>query len=239
MKKSYILLLLVFTASINFNAFSQEDEKSGWDASVGTDLVSRYIWRGLASSKTPALQPYLEVSNGGFAIGTWASYTIGQEIIQEIDLYVSYSIGGVTFAITDYFAYEDTLPSFDFFNFSSRSTAHLLDAQLVYEGPESFPIKATLSTLFFGPDKNVDGKNNYSTYIELGYNFGINDFSILPFAGFSVNEGFYNSKAGFINCGITGESEIKVNENFTVPISVSFITNPLDNNAFVVLMLSF
>ena len=85
MKKSYILLLLVFTASINFNAFSQEDEKSGWDASVGTDLVSRYIWRGLASSKTPALQPYLEVSNGGFAIGTWASYTIGQEIIQEIE----------------------------------------------------------------------------------------------------------------------------------------------------------
>lgn len=238
MKKSYILLLLVFAIGYNFNAFSQEDEKSGWEPSVGADLVSRYIWRGLASSKTPALQPYLNVSNGGFSIGTWASYTLGEELIQEVDLYLSYTISGFTVMVTDYFAYEDTLPSFDYFNYSSGSTTHLLDAQLIYEGPESFPIKATISTLFFGPDKNAAGNNNYSTYIELAYNFKINDFSIIPFAGYSLNEGYYNTKAGFINCGLTGESEININESFTIPIAVSFITNPLDENVFVVLMLS-
>jgi hypothetical protein len=239
MKKSYILLFLVFTTWFSFNAFSQEDEKSGWNASVGADLVSRYIWRGLASSKTPALQPYMEVTNGGFAFGTWASYTLGEELIQEVDLYLSYTISGFTVMVTDYFAYEDTLPSFDYFNFSSGSTTHLLDAQLIYEGPESFPIKATISNLFFGPDKNAAGNNNYSTYIELAYNFNINDFSIIPFAGYSLNEGYYNTKAGFINCGLTGESEININESFAIPIAVSFITNPLDKNVFVVLMLSF
>jgi len=239
MTKKLSILMLIVALFYNVKAFSQETETSDWNASVGTDVVSRYIWRGLASSKTPALQPYLEVSKGNFAIGTWASYTIGEETIQEIDLYASYSIGGLTLMVTDYFAYCDTLESFDYFNFSALSTTHLLDAQLIYEGPESFPIKATVSTLFFGSDKNASNKNNYSTYIELAYTFGINDFNIIPFAGFSTHEGYYNSKAGFINCGLTGESEIKVNENFTVPISVSFITNPLDNNAFVVLMLSF
>jgi len=236
MNKTLFFILAVLLMILNLKSYSQEEPK--WDANIGADLVSRYIWRGLASSKTPAIQPYLEVSKGGFALGTWASYTIGEEPIQEIDLYLAYTIGGVTIMLTDYFAYADTLSSYDYFNFGSRSTSHLLDAQIIYEGPESFPIKATLSTLFFGADKNASEENNYSTYIELAYAFNINEYSFSPFIGMNANAGLYNSKVGVVNCGISGKKEIQVNDHFTLPICVSFISNPLDKNTFVVFMIS-
>lgn len=239
MLKRIIILFFFIIIIFSGKLYAQSEENSDWSASIGSDIVSRYIWRGISSSKTPALQPYLEVSYKGVTLGTWASYTMGEETLQEVDLYISYSLGNFTLTISDYFVYEDTLASSSFYNYDENTTSHILDAQLSFEGPESFPIKATLSTLVYGADKNINGDKNYSTYIELGYPFIINDISIMPFAGAALNSGLYNSKAGFINCGITGEAEINITENFSIPLGVSLITNPLDENVFVVVKLSF
>ena len=47
------------------------------ELSVGTDIVSRYIWRGIdLGGNTPSIQPTLEFSTGGFAVGFWGAYSL-------------------------------------------------------------------------------------------------------------------------------------------------------------------
>ncbi|MFZ2431057.1 MAG: hypothetical protein WAW57_07920, partial [Lutibacter sp.] len=55
------LLLLITIASIStINA--QEEPKTKFD--VGVDFASRYVWRGLEFSDSPAVQPYAELTTG-------------------------------------------------------------------------------------------------------------------------------------------------------------------------------
>ncbi|WP_298915068.1 TorF family putative porin [uncultured Algimonas sp.] len=64
----------------------------GW--SVGLDYVTDYVFRG-ASLGADSIQPYVEISSGGFTGGIWASTGVGegsQAAADEIDFYGGYSV---------------------------------------------------------------------------------------------------------------------------------------------------
>ena len=100
-----LLSMIVMMSSVA--DLQAQDEESPF--SVGADIMSRYVWRGLDYGAAPSIQPYLEFSAGGFAIGAWGAYTTGFSTanilgIQEMDLYATYTIADiVTVGVTDYF----------------------------------------------------------------------------------------------------------------------------------------
>ena len=98
------------------------------------------------------------------------------------------------------------------------------------------------STFFAGEDKNLDGKQAYSTYGELGGHYDFLGGHQLGLAvGATFNKSYYNGYAhNFSICNI----ELKYTYNlmikdFALPLSVAYIINPEVEKAHVNLSASF
>ena len=242
-----VLLLAVITLSWAQSA-TAENKAS---VTTGLDLYNRYVWRGTDFGNSPSLQPTLAVGYAGFELGAWGAYTMSNQASEsdEIDLWLAYTLGldngmSITALITDY-----TFPNSGvrFFNFNdydamiddtvSDAGAHTLELGASIAGPESFPI--TLSGFI-----NVynDGGNN--TYFQVDYPFTVNETSLNFFvgaAGGSKDNPDYYGTDDFqvINVGIDASKEIKVTDDFSLPLSVSFIINPNAERHYLLVGMSF
>ncbi len=260
--KKVLLLLAVLIIAISGNA--QQIEASGDDSNnkvssssssvsldVGTDVMSRYIWRGLQfGGNSPSIQPYAEVGIGGFAIGAWGAYsTNAANTGQEFDLYASYTFLNdmVSIGITDYFFPDDTA-TYDYLEYSANKTGHILEGFVSFNGTSTIPVSLMAAINFFGADsRTVDGDLQYSTYIELGYSTSIGSTNLDLFLGATPSKpdtdkgevGFYGPYEGVINLGCTGSKEISITDQYALPLSVSLISNPQAEKVFMVLGISF
>ena len=89
--------------------------------SLGADVVSRYVWRGVDFGESMSVQPTLSYSSGNFEIGSWGSYSYAplSSGANEHDIWVGYSFGSVSLTITDYYFPNG---GFDFFDFDGDPT---------------------------------------------------------------------------------------------------------------------
>jgi hypothetical protein len=239
MKKTYKLLFftVLITTTAFTSSFAQESESS---MDAGVDLVSRYVWRGMSLSTSPAIQPYVEFSSGNFFLGTWGSYSLSPEPYQEVDLYMGYSLGRMTITLNDYFNPVDSLfTTHNYFDWHTESTPHALEAVVEISESDTWPISLSAAVIFFGNDKNDEGKNYYSSYIEAGYHFNIGEQPVQVFMGLTPAEGLYAEKFNLVNMGLSLTKEIPFSEQFTLPISGSFIVNPDAETVFLVASISF
>jgi hypothetical protein len=188
---------------------------------IGADIMSRYVWRGLDYGAAPSIQPYLEYSIGGFAIGAWGAYTTSFSTanvsgIQEMDLYASYTISDIiTVGVTDYFFPQEIDYNYNYFDYGSDTTGHVIEGMVSFNGLENLPLSLTLGYNLVNDDDN-------SLYIELGYSFtGLDVF-------LGAGNGLYTGDGGFsmVNVGISSSKEIAITDNFSIPVSASLITNP-------------
>ncbi len=214
-----------------------ETKKSNID--IGADIQSRYIWRGLQlGGNSPSLQPSIQVSSGKFAFGTWGAYSLGGvNAIQEADLYLTYTPSDVlSFTITDYFFPTEGVLN-NYFNYDGDTTGHVFEAMVSFAGTESFPIALTLATNFAGAgDKDANGDQAFSTYIEASYSKTIGDTEYSLFAGavFADNAGYYlTDGSGFVNFGLGVSKEIKITDSFSLPINVALTFNPDQENIYL------
>jgi hypothetical protein len=242
---SAIFLLALITVK---PASAQQDTCKG-KLDISADLMSRYVWRGLNLGGTsPSFQPCMEFSYKNLTLGAWGAYSFSNAITsQEADLYFSYTIGGkVTVMATDYFfPKEDTLNHY--FNYEKDKTSHVFEFSAKFLGTEKLPLTLMVATNVYGADaKKSNGDNQYSTYLELGYNFKVNETDCNAFIGFTPNNadgskgetGFYGPDAGVINLGLTATKEIKITDSFSLPVNASLITNPQAQNIFLVFGIS-
>ncbi len=72
------------------NIFAQDDEKIR--ATLGTDIVSHYVWRGQDCGNV-SVQPTLGVGFKGFEFSAWGSVGFDSDDTKELDLTLSYSVG--------------------------------------------------------------------------------------------------------------------------------------------------
>jgi hypothetical protein len=230
---------------------AQSQEKNAVSAKVSAELVSSYIWRGSPSFSTingqpvlaPNIQPTLGVLFGGLEIGAWGS-TDFTGSYQEMDLYASYTIKGLTATVSDYFWSSDwaTKP---YFLYKNETTGHIVEGMLSYQ-PEKVPIRLTVATMLYGADKSADdqSKNNYSTYFELGYTFNIQDYDFNAVVGMTPADGFYGdgygniTGFGIVNIGLTGSKKIKISEKLETTIRSSLVFNPQQEKAYLVFGIS-
>lgn len=238
---AFALIAMLFA----YNASAQTEEEKESPFSVGADVVSRYVWRGLDFGSSPSIQPNVEYSKGGFAIGAWGAYTTNGNQTQEADLYLSYTFLDDKFTImaTDYFFPVDGMDNC-YFDYTDTTTSHVMEVSASFNGTESLPLSFLVAVNVYGADaKKANNDNAYSTYLELAYEFK----NLKVFGGFNLiapdrdkgESGFYGDYMGFTNIGVSSGKEIKITDKFSLPLTVSLITNPMRENIFLVVGASF
>lgn len=249
MKK--IVLFILFICIFNGITYAQEPvTRSENPVSLSVDLMSRYIWRGIDFGASPSIQPGIEYNSGSLTIGAWGAFTTNLPGVQEVDLYVSYALNDMfSLTFTDYFFPDETDAAYKYFDYADKTTGHVFEATLSFNGTDDLPLSFLIATNFHGADArklNNDGsvgKIQYSTYAELSYSFNNLD----AFIGFNLTNpdedlgesGYYGDSFGVTNLGISTSKEIKITDNFSLPVSVSLITNPQAQKIFMVAGFSF
>jgi hypothetical protein len=229
---TWVLLLPVLSYS------QTQKDSSAVNPDLGADFVSRYVWRGLSLSASPNIQPYLDFGYKGFSAGMWSSYATS-EPYAEVDFYISYSSKGLTVTLTDYYTEdENNLLRFNHFNWKQGKTNHALEASLGYSLQGRMPLSFKLATIFFGNDQNPDGKQFYSTYLELGYPFAIHDYQFNVSLGATPSKGLYAEDASIVQIGLSASKNLRITEHFSLPLAISILSNPDNENIFAWLTLS-
>lgn len=222
MKIKVVLIQVVAIFGLVASGWSQTENDTtpaGIDVQFTTDVVSRYVWRGLEFGQAPSIQPGLSATWQGFTLGAWGAYKLNGEGAQETDFYLSKSFGPVTLAIWDYWSFYDT-SAMDFFNYEEKTTAHLLEAQVLLSGGELLPFNLLGSYFFYGLDTTK------SIYLELQYVKSFGETNFMAFAGYTPKGRYYGSGEGLVNLGIQLRRTVKVTETWNLPLSMSLVYNP-------------
>ncbi len=231
--KTKIIVISIALFIFSSMAFSQSKDSTAAPKTsfkVTTDIVSSYIWRGTVGNVNPNIQPTLALVAGGLEVGVWGSTDI-LGAYKEVDPYVAYTLKAFKITLTDYnWTFKNR-----YFNYKKDVTDHIFEGSLAFLGTEKLPLSISLNTMFYGADKKWDKdslkfttKQNFSTYIELGYTF--KQFSVL--VGVTPTDGYYGDGYGktdgfsVCNIGVSSSRNIKFSKDFEMPIKAALFVNP-------------
>lgn len=239
MKFTSLVVLVVMAAT----GIAQESRSGHSEISIGADIASMYLWRGLELGTGPAVQPWGEFSYKGLTLGAWGSYEFKGEF-KEVDLYAKYNFKDFTLLFTDLFLpdYEGLDPNF--FNFNNQTTGHISELALSYNGSEKIPFSVFGGVILYGVpiDHQVDDTtaSNYSSYFEINYLGRLKDYSYNVFMGFTPTASnlYETEKFSFINLGLSAKKAIKITSEFEIPIKLTLATNPTSKKIFMTLLIS-
>ena len=224
--KKMILVCIAIVSISTLNA-QEEEEKSKASFDIGADFASRYVWRGLEFSDSPAVQPYAELATGNFTLGIWASYETGGQVVgQEFDFYASYAFGPVSVGFIDY-----TFPVDGASDGYFMMQNHIGEATLSFDGVDSFPL-----TIFIGA--NVYNDDDNSIYTELGYPFKVGGTGMRAFIAGGNEMYTIDGDYKVNNFGLTASKDIKITDSFSLGASASAIFNPDTEDAYLVFVIS-
>lgn len=239
MKRFYSICLFLALAQ---SFFAQQRIASNFH--LGIDLQTKYIWRGMemmTEESAPVLFPQINFQNKGFFAYVMGGYAINGKY-SEVDLGVSYTYKWLTVGLNDYYYPTITTPEDTYFNFKSRETGHWFEGVITI-APEKNPAYLTVSNFFAGADKKEDGKQAYSTYAEIGGHY---DFLHNHQLGLAVGAAFnkscyngYNHNFSICNIELKYTYSLAFKNNFTLPLSVMYIINPVYEKSHVNFMASF
>jgi hypothetical protein len=231
-----IFLSIIFFFSAEFCS-AQEDSAKSVSVDLGTDMVSRYVWRGLPWEESFCIQPSLSLKAFNFSFGIWGSYSLTREIMDECDLYLSYTLSTKKGDLSAYL-YDYHNPNFngEFFNFKGDGEgSHVLELYLQFDGADNFPL-----TFLIG--YNIHNDPDKSKYFEAGYKFSVNDVNLNIFCGAtSGTSEWYNvdkDKLAIINTGINASKKIKITDSFSPMLGVSYILNPYVEKSYLIFKIS-
>lgn len=177
MKKVLLLLPAVSVMELTSGVIHAQPQT---EISIGGDLVSTYVWRGVYQSGF-SLQPEIGLSVGGFTVGVWGSTDLDN--FKEVDLSVGYSVRGFSVGVTDYWWGGQRLGDGRFAPYFKYGDTHYFEGTLAYEFGEKFPLGISWSTMFAGADKKENGDRAWSSYVELAYPFSVGSVELTAAAG--------------------------------------------------------
>ena len=204
------------------------------ETTVGTDIVSRYVWRGQDLGGV-SVQPTLGIGFKGLSLSAWGSVGLSDPLdTREFDLTLAYSAGGFNIGVTDYWFDSGLDPLNRYFAYGPDCTNHVFEANIGYD----FGF-ASLQwyTNFAGNDSlNGYGRPAYSSYFEASVPFSIGDVDwtaaagVVPFArDFYGTDGF-----NLVNLALTAAKDIRVTDTFSIPLFTQVAYNPCSNAAYLV-----
>lgn len=207
--------------------------------SLDLELVSRYVWRGSEYGEGATFFPKLTYTNGGFNVYALGCTGLNGDY-KEVNLGLQYKLKDLTMTLANSYATSRSGQSDEYLNFSPKTTRHSLDLRLMYE-PNQLPFWFFGSCFVYGNDRLVDGRQAYSSYLELGYRK-----SFLPHQTFSLalgatpNKSFYTNykqSAGFVNVTLQYAVGLQLGK-INLPVSVAYTVNPQREKSYVYLSLT-
>ena len=241
-----IIILTFLLISISGSTFSSEIT-----VNTSVDIYNRYVWRGMDIANTPSMQPSLSIGYGNFEIGTWGAYTLSNynSEYDEIDFWLGYTFGfesgaSVSLVATDYYFPNAGIKFFNFNNYDAVDEfdepdpgAHTIELGVTVTLPETFPL--TISGYM-----NVYNEEGNNTYFQVDYPLTSGDTQLDLFfgatGGSKDNPSYYGADSfTALNYGITASKEIKMSESFSLPLTVSFVINPNDEIAHLLVGVTF
>lgn len=218
---------MMLAAALMLGASFEMKAQDKVEATVGTDFVSQYIWRGQNLGNI-SVQPTLGLGWKGLSLSAWGSVGLESADTKEFDLTLGYSTGGFNVGITDYY-----FNSGSYFQYKAHKTTHVYEANVGYDF--GF-LSAQLFTNFAGDDGyNNDGKRAYSTYFELAAPFKLASLDwtatvgAVPFA-----TSFYGTSGFAItNIGVQATKEFDIKDKVTIPVFTGITVNPHTEKAYL------
>lgn len=200
------------------------------EVSVGADVVSGYIWRGMDCGGF-SIQPGISIAKSGFSLTAWGSVGLDNDDAKEFDLTLGYGIGGFSIAITDYWFNQDPDGlSQRYFNYRARGT-HTFEATLGYDFG---PLSLSWNTYFAGNDYKANDKRAYSSYAEAVVPFKLGGFDFAAEIGMTPWEGAYSDGLNVTNIGLGVSKELRITDSFHLPLFAKITTNPFENRTYFV-----
>lgn len=220
------------------------------EVSLGVDMVSDYIWRGIDCGEG-SFQPYLGVSYKGLSLTAWGSTEFSNfGSSKELDFTLAYSIKGFNIGITDYWfsagqdGYYDEegewIDNSRYFIYKAHKTNHVFEVNVGYD----FFGHVSLQwyTNFAGNDYKEDGDHAYSSYVELSapFTFAKLDWNAAVGAVPYESSGTYGYCDGFsvTNVSLKAAYNIKVTEKFDIPVFGQVACNPHEDKMYFIVGVS-
>ena len=219
MKNNFLSFLTLAFAALFFTTFGTQKVEA---QDFGADVASSYVWRGTQFGNGPHVQPWMSLGYGNLELGAWGSVPLtAGDTGAELDLYVSYDLGPLALTVTNY-------------TFPIAGGAYL-DGEGLFEG-DYLEVSGSGSV---GP---IDLTVGYFTelealYIEAGFSIGVVDVAI-GYAG-EDDSNWYVSEAGLCNISVGGSKEVKITDDYSLPLFGSLVYNPEAESAFLVFGMSF
>ncbi len=230
MVKIFLKLIGFCFAFLSFSAFAQESKS--WKVDFRTDIFSRHLWRGDQLGDAPAIEPEIFLTKGNFGFSIWGATTFDNSYT-EIDLILNYQV--LPFLNISLFDYYNPIQGGEnnFWQYSGNNLRHTFELTGEFE-KDGFPLTVLAGVFLYGDYDIVDGKEQFSTYIEPAYNFKIAKKDFRLFTGFTPFSGYYAHNFAIINIGATFSHSFAITPKLELPVEISFCTNPYVNQAWFV-----
>lgn len=232
---SVFAVLLFMITTTCFAQDQEEKQTSPFTAKGSIDVLSNFIWRGIALDPSPCLQPSLMFGNDVVEFGILGSYSLGGDF-DATPVYLKFTfdtkIGSFSPMLFNYYYPSRKIP---FDNFSNDNTgAHTLEASLTYKA--TVPLQVFVSA-------NILNDTARSTYAEIKYKFKVKDaYSLEPFVGASLEEKspwLAAYRRGVTNVGVTLARQIALSDEYSIPVSVSYSLHTQIRSAYLSARVSF
>lgn len=235
-----IIFASILGAALTLSSAASAQEKVTVNGNI--DLVNNYVWRGMDQNSGFSVQPTLGLSYKGFTLSAWGSQSLtnnAERDVQELDLNLSYSIGGLSATLTDYwwgglhnpYGYYKQGPADN-----PVDGGHHFEATLAYNFGDKFPLTLAWSTWFAGADLRTEGGNrSYSTYINASYDIACPaDVTLTPSVGFMPWQGYYHDKAAITDISLKASKDVALSDKLSLPIFVQAIASPVNDHVYLV-----
>ena len=213
--------------------FAKAQDESKLETSISADVVNQYIWRGQDLGGT-SFQPTLGIGCSGFSLSAWGSTGLtNPDDTKEFDITASYTIGGLTVGITDYWFNSGLDERNRYFRYNAHSTNHVFEANIGYDFKV---LNVQWYTNFAGNDgANKSGKRAYSSYAEVNVPFAFGGAEWTATAGCVPYATTFYGADGFAitNLTLKASKEIKVTDSFSVPVFAGITANPCSQKAYL------
>lgn len=235
-----IIFASILGAALTLSSAASAQEKVTVNGNI--DLVNNYVWRGMDQNSGFSVQPTLGLSYKRFTLSAWGSQSLtnnAERDVQELDLNLSYSIGGLSATLTDYwwgglhnpYGYYKQGPADN-----PVDGGHHFEATLGYNFGDKFPLTLAWSTWFAGADLRTEGGNrSYSTYINASYDIACPaDVTLTPSVGFTPWQGYYHDKAAITDISLKASKDVALSDKLSLPIFVQAIASPVNDHVYLV-----
>ncbi|MBR7018330.1 MAG: hypothetical protein IKH99_05710 [Prevotella sp.] len=225
------IVLLAMGMVLGGTALAQEEIET----TISGDIVSSYIWRGQDLGDV-SLQPTLGIGYQGLSLTAWGNVGLSNAAdTKELDLTLSYTMGGFNIGVTDYWTNAGGDPQARYFKYNAHATNHVFEANIGYDF--GFASLQWYSNFAGNDGMNNDGDRAYSSYFEVSAPFKLATVDWTATAGAVPFATDYYGTTGFAvtNLALKATKEIKITDTFSVPVFGQVVANPCSQKAYLVL----